>query len=560
MREHTRSRPVIFSIFLCLLVLLMVACGGPNSTSKGNAPAAPPDKQVLRLPIGVPDFTSLDPAVTDASADFAVLDLLFPGLVKLNNDNSVSLSLATAYHVSADGLSWTFTLRPNLTFSDGTPLTADSVAYSINRALTPATGSRSASFLLSIKDSQSMLTSKITTLIGDSLIVQGPTTITIVLSAPAPYFLQELAQLTSRVVNKKLIDKYGTSWTDHLEEGAGAGAFKVSSYSHSKGMTLVPNPNFYGTKARLQKIEYLPSSDPATVYKEYLAGQLDYAPVPPSDLTSAKSRKDFQQAPLLAMTFVSMNFMAKPFDNLHIRQAFDLAVDKDVLNSTVLHGAGIPSNHLLPKGVPGYNQKLTGPDGVSSTTGDKAKAQQLLQQGLREAGYSGISALPPIVFTYPNNSIDTQHLAEALTQEWQSVLGITVQLKGMDFATFISTVFPQTLGHAGPLQMWLLGYGELADPFFWVNSFFTSTGSFAQGNYGQTSEQKAVQQELETAAVNGNAQQRTQQYSDIEQKLANDVAWIPLVQGVTQVLLNSKVQNFNANGPTKTWSDVYIAA
>ncbi len=559
MRKQTRSCPMVFSIFLCLLALLIVACGGSTTPPKSNAAAAAPDKQVLRLPIGVPDFTSLDPAVSNAAADFPVVNLLFPGLVKLNNDNSVALNLATSYKVSPDGLSWTFTLRPNLTFSDGTSLGAQDVAYSINRALTPATGSRSASFLSPIKDFQPMLTGKITTLIGDSLIVNSPTTITIVLGAPAPYFLQELAQLTSRVVNKALIDKYKTTWTDHLSEGAGAGPFKVDSYSHSQGMILVPNPNFFGTKARLQKIEYLPSSDPATVYKEYLAGQVDYTVVPPSNLASATSRKDYLTAPSLSISFVAMNFLAPPFNNLHIRQAFDLAVNKDVLNNTVLHNSGIPTNHLLPKGVTGFNQKLTGPDGVSGTAGDKTKAQQLLQQGLSEAGYS-LSTLPAIVFTYPNISVDTQHLAEALVQEWQNVLGITVQLRGMDFATFVSTVFPATLGHTGPLQMWFLGYGELADPFFWVNSFFTSAGSFGQGNYGQTPEELAVQQELETAATNGDAQQRIQQYNDAEQKLANDVAWIPIIQGVTQVLLNPKVQNYNANGPTETPSDTYIAA
>jgi oligopeptide transport system substrate-binding protein len=87
-----------------------------------------------------------------------------------------------------------------------------------------------------------MVTGKIPTLIGDSLIVRDPQTITIILSTPAPYFLQELAGLNTHVVNKALINKYGTSWTDHLGESAGAGIFKVASYSHSQGLVLVPDP------------------------------------------------------------------------------------------------------------------------------------------------------------------------------------------------------------------------------------------------------------------------------------------------------------------------------
>ncbi|MBA2677805.1 MAG: peptide ABC transporter substrate-binding protein, partial [Ktedonobacteraceae bacterium] len=376
MREQIRTRPIFLSIFLCLLALVIAACGGPTPSSQNNASAAPPDKQVLRYPIGAPDFSALDPAVSDASTDYTAVSLIFPGLVRLASDNSVVLDLASGYQRSQDGMSYTFTLHPNLTFSDGTSLTATDVAYSINRTLTPATASPTASFLSAIKDFLPILTGKIPTLIGDSLIVNNQESITIVLSAPAPYFLQELAGLNTHVVNKALIAKYGKSWTEHLSEGAGAGIFKVASYSHSQGMVLVPNPDYSGAKARLQKLEFLPSSDPATVYKEYLASQLDYAQIPLADLAGAKSRKDYHHAAVLNIDFLAFNFLAKPFDNVHIRQAFALAIDKDVLARNVLHGAYTPTNHLLPQGMPGYNHSLTGPAGVSSTAGDKTKAQQ----------------------------------------------------------------------------------------------------------------------------------------------------------------------------------------
>ncbi|MDQ2904799.1 MAG: peptide ABC transporter substrate-binding protein [Chloroflexota bacterium] len=560
MREQTRTRPIFLSIFLCLLALVMAACGGPTPSPQNNASAAPPDKQVLRYPIGAPDFSALDPAVSDASTDYTAVSLIFPGLVRLASDNSVVLDLASGYQMSQDGMSYTFTLHPNLTFSDGTPLTATDVAYSINRTLTPATASPTASFLSAIKDFLPMLTGKIPTLIGDSLIVNNQESITIVLSAPAPYFLQELAGLNTHVVNKALIAKYGKSWTEHLPESAGAGVFKVASYSHSQGMVLVPNPDYYGAKARLQKLEFLPSSDPATVYKEYLASQLDYAQIPLADLAGAKSRKDYHHAAVLNIDFLAFNFLAKPFDNVHIRQAFALAIDKDVLARNVLHGAYTPTNHLLPQGMPGYNHNLTGPAGVSSTAGDKTKAQQLLQQGLQEAGYSSVSALPAISFTFPNLGQDFQNVATAIVQQWQTVLGVTAQLKVEDVPTFVSRDLPATSGHAGPLQVWFLGYTYLADPFFWLNTFFGKGGSLNDGNYGQASAQQAVQQELATAATNTNPQQRTQQYNDAEQKIVDDVGWIPLFQAGLDVLLNPKVQNLAANGlPTKTWSDVYIS-
>ena len=568
MKTHTRARPALFTTLLCLLALLVVACGG-GPTAQNSAKAASPDKQVLRYPIGIPDFASLDPALSDAATDYLAVSLIFPGLVQLKSDNSVALDLASSDQVSPDGLSYTFKLRSGLEFSDGTPLTANDVAYSINRTLTPETASPTASLLSSIKDFLPMLTGKISTLIGDSLIVHDPQTITIVLSAPAPYFLQELASLNTRVVNRALIEKYGKSWTDHLELGAGAGIFKVASYSHSQGMVLVPNPNYYGPKARLQKFEFLPSGDPATVYKEYLAGQLDFTTIPLTNLDADKSRQDYHHAPALSMTFLQMNYLARPFDNIHIRQAFDLAVDKDVIARTVLHNAYTPTNHIVPGGMSGYDAKLTGPAGVNSTAGDKTKAKQLLQQGMQEAGYSSVSALPAITFTYPNLGQDFQNAAEAVVQQWQNVLGITVQFKVEAPSTFLQQDLGATLGHSGPLQVWLLGYTYLADPYFWLNSFFGVGGSFNFENYGQNtsnpavaSEQQAVQQDLAKAAINSNTQQRLQQYNDAEQNIVNDVGWIPLIQAGIDALINPKLQNFTAAGgppPNMAWSDVYVA-
>jgi ABC-type oligopeptide transport system substrate-binding subunit len=181
-----------------------------------------------------------------------------------------------------------------------------------------------------------------------------------------------------------------------------------------------------------------------------------------------------------------------------------------------------------------------------------------LNEGLEEAGYTP-STLSAITFTFPNLGQDFQNVAEAIVQQWQAALGITVQLKVEDPATFVSRDLPATKGHDGPLQIWFLGYSYLADPFFWLNTFFGTEGSLNDGNYGQTPDQQAVQQQLETAATNSNAEQRTQQYNDAEQKIVNDVGWVPLIQGGLDVLINPKVQNLAANGPTKTWSDVYIS-
>jgi oligopeptide transport system substrate-binding protein len=145
----------------------------------------------------------------------------------------VTPQLASSYEVASDGLTWTFHLRPNLKFSDGTPLTSADVVYSINRALLPATKSVVGPvYLALIKDSDKLNAGKITTIIGDSLLTPDPNTVVIIANKKAAYFLDALVYSTSYVAEKSVVEKYGTTWTEHLADNGGQGGdgpFKVVS-------------------------------------------------------------------------------------------------------------------------------------------------------------------------------------------------------------------------------------------------------------------------------------------------------------------------------------------
>jgi len=420
----------LFSI-LCALSLFIAACGGASTTStQKNPAAAPADKQILHIPLEGGDFDSLDPALTSGGLG-APYNIIFNGLVTTQDDGSIIDQLAASHSVSSDGLTYTFTLRPNLKFSDGTPLTASDVAYSINRTLLPATQSDVRVYLSLLKDFDKVTSGTIPTLIGDSLIVKDDKTISIVLSKPAAYFLGALSYSTSFVVEKKLIDKYGNKWTDHLDEGGGCGPFKVKSYGHTTKLVLVPNPYYFGFQPKLTEIQYIIAADRDSNYKAFQVGQFDLAPVPPSQDEVAATKPGYQLVPALASRFIGMNYLSKPLDNIKIRQAFALAINKDLVINHIIGKFVTPSNHIVPKGIPGYNPNLTGPTGVMGTAGDQAKAKQLLQEGLQEAGYSSVSQLPSISITY---SIDYKAGADtisAIAEEWKQVLGISVKLIGV---------------------------------------------------------------------------------------------------------------------------------
>ncbi|QBD76771.1 peptide ABC transporter substrate-binding protein [Ktedonosporobacter rubrisoli] len=567
MQRHTISRMLLLSSLLCLFALLVTACasGAPQSSSN-NSTKALADKQIFRYPIGSSDFGTLDPALASLNIDINAIEMVFTGLVAIKGDGSVVDQMAASHSISSDGLTYTFTLKPNLKFSDGTPLTAHDIVWSINRALSPATKSPTASYLEPIKDWEKMVTGKINTLIGDSLIAKDDNTVVIVLGHPAAYFLTPFAIVTALTVNKKLLDKYGNTWTDHLQEGAGAGPFMVQSYDHNKGLSLVPNPNYYGPKPKLQKVELLRSGDINTTYKTYQTGQLDYAAVPTVQLASAEKRNDYHSSPALAIVFIAMNYLAKPFDNIKIRQALALAVNKDLIAQNVLHGSVIPTNHLMPEGVPGYDKNLTGPAGVASTKGDQEKAKQLLQEGMKEAGYSSISQLPLLKLAYFGDDSDFTNVVAVLAQQWQSVLGITVQTNAQNSDVIVQQIM-NTTGNPGPLQMWQSEIGNYADPQGWLSFNFAKGAAFNTMNYGQNKSsdaaaQQAVQDELQKADVNLDPQARMRQYNEAEQKLVNDVGWLPLYQAATQALINPKLQNFTLQPldvvAPDDWSNIYF--
>lgn len=572
MRRNKKVAFGLFPILLTLMAMLLVACGGSTSPGSSGGSGAPQpasaDKQVLRYPIGDTDFGTIDPALVQNATDAYAIETIFTGLVQLDDKGGVIDQLAASHQVSSDGLTYTFTLKPGLKFSDGTPLTSQDVAYSINRVLLPATKSQVAYYLSLIKDYDKVVSGKQATAIGDGILVPDANTVKIVISKPAAYFLQALTYPCTYVVEKKIIDQYGTKWTDHLDQGGGAGPFKVSSYSHTTGLTVVANSNYYGKQPKMQKINFLISGDVDTTYKAYLAGQYDLAGVPAAQLASAKGRPDFHKAPLLVIRYLTMNYLAKPFDNIKIRQAFALAINKDLLVQTVLRGAVTPTNHIVPEGMVGYNANLKGPDGTTSTKGDSAKAKSLLQQGMQEEGYSSVSQIPPITFTYYTGSSTIANLVSALTQEWQTVLGINVKTTAVDFNKLVE-LEGNTNNSAGPLQLWILGWqADYPDPQDWLSTFFTKGADYNNFNYGQNkssdaAQQQAVQAQLLQADVNQDTNARIQAYNAAEQQIVNDVGWIPLYQSATESLLNPKVQGYIFNAlsitPPDDWANIYIS-
>ena len=583
MQSYKKLATGLLPTLFCLMGMLLVACGGgtvPSSTSSSNTTPAPTSQQILRFygfDAPVTDIATFDPGQATDAPSLNAIQMVFTGLVQLDDNLKVQPQLASSFETSTDGLTYTFHLKPNLQFSDGTPLTSKDVAYSIDRALSPAISSLSGvslTYLGLIKDAPGRTTGKVKSLINDSILTPDDNTVVLKLSKNTAYFLQALSYPTSFVVEKSVIDKWGMKWTDHLSDNGGQGGdgpFMVKSYDHNTGIKMIPNPHYYGAKPKLQEADYDFYKTVETNYAAYQAGQIDTTVIPPAERAHAKTLKDYSQNPELTIDYLAMNYLAKPFDNVHIRQAFELAINKDAMLQAVYKGTRMPTCHIVPSGMYGYSPNLTCPNNAP-TSGDAAKAKQLLQQGMQEEGWSSVSQIPPIKITYQSNASALANEITTIRGMWQQVLGITVNTQTMDFTPLL-TAESTTTGKSpaqGGLQMWTAAWGaDYPDPQDWTTLQFGDGQPYNEFNYGNNTvptatDQRAVQQQLDAADVMTDATARAQTYNQLEQKLVNDVAWLPIDQRLGTRLIKPYVIGIVYNAISQVapddWAKIYIAA
>jgi len=558
---------------LCLVAIFTVACGGSTQPTTATHAKAAANKQVFvsGAQVGNEDLYSFDPALAPDAFSAYAIDLVFTGLVETDDKLNVKAQLAQSWDISPDHLTYTFHLRSGLKFSDGTPLTSTDVAYSIDRALQPATQSSTAPYYLRyVKDADKLGAGKIKTLIGDSIMTPDPGTVVIVASSPIAFFLQTLTFQCAFVVEKSLITKWGKTWTDHLGDGTGGGdgPFTVQSYVHKKQIVFVPNPNYEGAHPQLKQVIFPFYKVADTAYPAYQVNQIDATGIPTVHYTQDKTRSDFHTGPLLAINYYTMNYLKKPFDNTHIRQAFELAINKDLIVKSIWKDTFIATNHIVPQGLYGYNPNLTGPAGVKGTAGDPAMAKQLFQQGLQEEGMT-VATLPAITLTYSSaGSQDVRNEVAAMQQMWQTALGVSVKTDDIEINKLFAD---EGLGSNNPLMFytgpaWLTDYN---DPEDWTTLQFDKGASqngmsFGQNKGPDAAAQQQLQGQMEQADVTQDPTARVQLYNTIEQQLVNYVAWFPMEQQILFYLQKPCVQGLpttNPSGltPPDDWGSVFIS-
>jgi peptide/nickel transport system substrate-binding protein/oligopeptide transport system substrate-binding protein len=576
----TLSRTLL--LLVGLIPLLLASC----STESVSA-TSPAKDQTFTWPfVGAKKISYaqiLDPALIYRLDDLPTAQMVFTSLVTLDKDLKVAPDAATSWDVAPSGVEYTFHLRPNMKFSDGQPLTAKDFAYSIDRALDPrlcpvydaqtygpqgpqgegiggSCDNIAATYLTTILGAPEKLATKGANI--PSLISQGddpkkglnvidPLTLKIRLNAPVSFFLQALTYPTAFALEQSFVenkDWAGGKWVDHLDQGGCSGPFKVQSYGDGTQMTLVPNPAWqeaWDKHIQLQQVQRPVIYDQDQAYSDYRAGKYDYVVVPSTSYNTARGQGDFHEVPTLSTVFASLNWAKAPFDNLQVRQAFALSLNKQILVDRIEQGAGAPSNHFVPRGMPGYdvNLKNPPPDGTQSLTGNQTAATSLLKKAQDSCPASGIftdkryaycryivgvggKAPQDITFYYRQGKVAQAALAIGAADQWKNSLGLNVKAVGLDDSIFFGVNVAAPAAD-DPMQGWFLGWiADYPDPQDWLSLFFRTDAGY---NWTGVSDPE-VDQLLDGADKELNFDKRMGMYNQVEQWAVDNGGLIPISQ------------------------------
>jgi oligopeptide transport system substrate-binding protein len=465
------------------------------------------------------DAEDLDPAMTTSGAG-GYPGLLFSGLVRLSPDLQVVPDLAEDLSISSDGKVYTFTLRDGIQFADGRPVTAQDFKDSWERALDPATDSSVAlTYLGDILGAREKNAGSADEIAGVKVI--DDRTLEITLDGPKPYFLAKLTYPTSYVV-----DGSQTAGNEWYYEANASGPYKIKEYKPDDYIIFERNDAYWNPPA-IPNVLYLfnPGGSPLSMYEE---GTLDLVPIWGDDVIRIREEGDplhaeWQSTTSMCTSMLLFNNTTAPFDDIKVREAFAMSVDKDALVERLANNVDIPAHSILPPAMPGYQESTQSPGY------DKVAAKAALA-----ASKYGTN-LPEVKLTVGGYGDSESDLVNALVSMWKDVLGVQVTVEYLD-PTRLHEVARE---RANPMTLygWCADY---PDPENFLDILFHSDSDINASAYSNPQ----VDQLLEQARVEQDSAKRIALYQQIETMLLEDVAAVPYMHGVDNVLVKPRVEGF----------------
>ena len=419
----------------------------------------------------------LDPALNSAIDASNTIITIFEPLLLINENNEVVGGQAESWEASEDGLTWTFTMRDGLKWSDGTDLTAKDFEYSFKRMANPDTAAPYAETCLGMIDGFDAAQAGDPDALNVKASDDGKT-LTIVLSYPCSYFDKMAAFAAMSPVQQATVEANGDSWCTSADTFVSNGPYMITDWTPSERIVLSKNPNYVGgwdsSKIVSDTITLLLLEDSSASFAAYNSGEAVLIKDVPTDeipsLTKAEDGGDFYVDTILGTYYVSLNLQRDAFKDAKVRKALSLAIDRDYVANTIMQGTYTTADSIVGPGIvdeSGYfHDNGNAPYISADYEANLAEAKKLLE----EAGYPNGEGYPTIEYS-TNDAGYNVPLAEYLQQAWGD-LGITLTINKMEWSSFTPA------RRAGEYDVarngWVMDYN---DPSNMLDLFCTSNGN-----------------------------------------------------------------------------------
>ncbi len=475
---------------------------------------------------------TLDPHKADGNWEYNIIADMFAGLMTEDIAGNPMPGAALSYSVSPDGLVYTFKLRPH-NWSDGVPVTAGDYVFAFRRILNPKTASPYASILYPIKNAEAVNGGKLS---PDQVGVHAidDHTLQMVFGIQVPYIAQLLTHFTTFAIPKHVVEKYGDAW---IEPGRAVtnGPFVLNEWVPNDHILLVKNPQFYDRDSlKIDRVYYYPTPDYSAALKRFRAGELDTTngiPAQEIDWLKLEMPRSLRVAPFILTQYIQFNLTRKPFDDLRVRKALSLAIDREVIARRVMRAGETAAYAFVPPNMPGYPGKPRLDFEKMAMAARLDRAQALL----REAGFGPND---PLTFDYNyQNQTDARLIAVAFQAMWKGI-GAQVLLVPSESQVHYNLLRKQQFYAA-----WAGWVADYRDAKNYLMLWDTSANDLNFGRYSSP----AYDSLMDRSDAERDPDVRAGLLQQAEQIVLDDVAFAPIYFGVSRNLVSTAVKGWVPN-------------
>lgn len=479
------------------------------------------------------DPETLDPQKTSTVVESDLLLEMYEGLVTYDAKANVVPGVAERWSVSDDGLVYTFKLR-DAKWSNGDAVKAGDFVFSFRRLMNPETGAKYANILYTLKNGEAVNKGKAKV---EELGVKAvdDKTLEITLETPAPYFIAQLAHQTGLPVNPGAVEKFGK---DFVKAGNSVtnGPYMLEQFTPNDKITLVKNPNYRdAASVKIDKQIFYSMEDRAAALRRFQAGEiLSYTDVPTDQIKFIREtlKDQFKTGPYLGTYYFVFNTRKKPFDDVRVRQALSMVVDREFLAEQIWGGTMVPAYSFVPPGIGSYPAPtaVTWKDMSPIDREDKAKAL------LKEAGYGPGGQKLTVEIRY-NTSENHKNTSVALADMWKG-LGVETKFVNTDLKTHYALLRDKgdfDVARAG----WIADYPD-AQNFLFLGMSDNKGLNYA--SYANPDFDKLMQQASREAP-----DKRAETMRKAEELFVRDQAFLQLMFYGSKNLVSPKLQGWEVN-------------